>query len=172
MKYTFVIFCEPKDKLLQCISEGQRKACERRLKYGGEKKNEQTAAGTVHKYLWNSNLCILQPNYLQQTGTRGFVLGYLSKSSGTGRKIDETQNPKSYLISIALRIWKNKKRKFAWRKRMAGDSQLVEEAVSGDVLIGEDRASSPEGNVLAWELGFQYEFNSIAISKRFKTMAV
>lgn len=27
-------------------------------------------------------------------------------------------NPKSYLLSIALRIWKNRKRKFAWRSRI------------------------------------------------------
>ncbi|MDE7417961.1 MAG: RNA polymerase sigma factor [Lachnospiraceae bacterium] len=34
-------------------------------------------------------------------------------------KIEYSNNPKSYLLSIALRIWKNKKRKFAWRKRIA-----------------------------------------------------
>ena len=34
-------------------------------------------------------------------------------------KIEYSNNPKSYLLSIALRLWKNKKRKFAWRKRIA-----------------------------------------------------
>lgn len=29
------------------------------------------------------------------------------------------QNPKSYLLAVAVRIWKNKRRKFAWRKRIA-----------------------------------------------------
>lgn len=33
-------------------------------------------------------------------------------------RMDINQNPKSYLISIALRIWKNKRRKFAWRRRI------------------------------------------------------
>ena len=39
-------------------------------------------------------------------------------------KIEYSNNPKSYLLSIALRIWKNKKRKFAWRKRIA-DAQFM-----------------------------------------------
>lgn len=37
------------------------------------------------------------------------------------------QNPKSYLLAVALRIWKNKKRKYAWRKRIAGVQMLTEE---------------------------------------------
>lgn len=39
-------------------------------------------------------------------------------------KIDYENNPKSYLLSIVLRLWKNKRRKFAWRKRIA-DIQLI-----------------------------------------------
>ena len=34
-------------------------------------------------------------------------------------QIEYANNPKSYFLSIALRIWNNKKRKFAWRKRIA-----------------------------------------------------
>ncbi len=41
-------------------------------------------------------------------------------------KIKYEQNPGSYLISIALRLWKNKKRKFAWRDRIAGMDTLDE----------------------------------------------
>lgn len=42
-------------------------------------------------------------------------------------RINYENNPKSYLLSIALRIWKNKKRKYAWRKRIADTQSLVEE---------------------------------------------
>ena len=42
-------------------------------------------------------------------------------------KIDYGNNPKSYLLSVALRIWKNKKRKFAWRKRIADMQPFVNE---------------------------------------------
>ena len=41
-------------------------------------------------------------------------------------KIEYKENPKSYLLSIALRIWKNKKRKFAWRKKIADIQPMVE----------------------------------------------
>lgn len=40
--------------------------------------------------------------------------------------IDSSQNPKSYLLSVAVRIWKNKKRKYAWRNRIAAISPLAE----------------------------------------------
>ncbi len=42
-------------------------------------------------------------------------------------KIDWKKNPGSYLISITLRIWKNKKRKYAWRKRIAGIEEFTEQ---------------------------------------------
>ena len=45
-------------------------------------------------------------------------------------QIDIGQNPKSWLISVCLRLWKNRKRKFAWRKRIAGERLYVEEADS------------------------------------------
>lgn len=35
------------------------------------------------------------------------------------KEIDFAGNPKSYFLSIAVRIWKNKRRKLAWRKRIA-----------------------------------------------------
>jgi len=41
--------------------------------------------------------------------------------------IEPENNPKSYLLSIAIRLWKNQKRKYLWRKRIAGFSSLEEE---------------------------------------------
>lgn len=55
------------------------------------------------------------------------------KALELGEKIDYRRNPKSYFVSIALRIWKNRKRKFAWRKRIAGTVELAEEVVSDEV---------------------------------------
>ena len=37
---------------------------------------------------------------------------------------DVEANPKSYLLSIAIRLWKNKKRKAAWRKRIAPEQSM------------------------------------------------
>ncbi len=41
-------------------------------------------------------------------------------------KIDFRHNPKSYLLSITIRIWKNQKRKFAWRKRITDMHPLTD----------------------------------------------
>jgi RNA polymerase sigma-70 factor (ECF subfamily) len=43
-------------------------------------------------------------------------------------------NPKSYLLSIALRIWKNRVRKIAWRNRIAptGSDDGLSEMLAGD----------------------------------------
>ena len=45
------------------------------------------------------------------------------------QSIDYEKNPKSFLISIALRLWKNKKRKYAWRMRIAATESLIEETI-------------------------------------------
>lgn len=41
--------------------------------------------------------------------------------------IEAENNPKSYLLSITVRLWKNKKRKYAWRNRIAGMTSLSPE---------------------------------------------
>lgn len=43
------------------------------------------------------------------------------------QKIDWQENPKSFLLSVAVRIWKNRKRKAAWRNRIAPMEVLIEE---------------------------------------------
>ncbi|MCI8748815.1 MAG: RNA polymerase sigma factor [Lachnospiraceae bacterium] len=53
--------------------------------------------------------------------------------------IEAENNPKSYLLSITIRLWKNRKRKYAWRNRIAGFSSLEEETqeawdVNGNTL--------------------------------------
>ena len=68
-------------------------------------------------------------------------------------KIDIEQNSKSYLLSIAVRLWKNRRRKYAWRQRIAemenfSDEVYVcqsENTVSGnnpeeEMLIKEEKA--------------------------------
>ena len=45
-------------------------------------------------------------------------------------------NPKSYLLSIALRLWKNRVRKMAWRNRIA--PQVSGEALTETLKVEED----------------------------------
>ncbi len=63
-------------------------------------------------------------------------------------KIDYENNPKSYLLSIALRIWKNRKRKFAWRKRIADVQPMVDER---DVLVGDSQELFLEDKIIGKE---------------------
>lgn len=63
-------------------------------------------------------------------------------------KIDYGNNPKSYFLSIALRIWRNKKRKFAWRKRIADVQSIVDER---DAEMGEALELSPEERITSKE---------------------
>ena len=34
------------------------------------------------------------------------------------RQIDGAQNPKGFLIAVAARLWRNRRRKYAWRQRI------------------------------------------------------
>ena len=65
-------------------------------------------------------------------------------------KINATENPKSYLLSIALRVWKNHRKKYACRKRivdmdsLSEEMQDAEEAASYSLeeeMIAKERAS-------------------------------
>ena len=40
--------------------------------------------------------------------------------------LDAAGNPKSYLLSVAARLWKNQRRKAAWRKRIADVEQAMQ----------------------------------------------
>ena len=63
-------------------------------------------------------------------------------------QIDYERNPKSYLLSIALRLWKNRKRKYAWRNRIANVFSLTDEL---DLDIVKAAAFSPESELLKKE---------------------
>ena len=42
-------------------------------------------------------------------------------------RIDIEENMKSYLLSISIRIWKNRKRKWAWRNRIAPTAEIADD---------------------------------------------
>lgn len=61
-------------------------------------------------------------------------------------KIDRTNNPKCYLIGIANRLWKNKQKKYANRKRIAPMQQITYE--TEEVLMGRGEICVPEKVIL------------------------
>lgn len=60
------------------------------------------------------------------------------KALELSERIEYNRNPKSYLISVSLRIWKNKKRKYAWRNRIAGMEELNEVSEKNTFFIVEN----------------------------------
>lgn len=46
-----------------------------------------------------------------------------------GDRLEIEQNPKGYLLTVAVNLWKNRKRKWAWRQRITGPVVSMEDAV-------------------------------------------
>lgn len=139
-------------KLLQCISEGQRNLKKDVLNMVVKKMNRQELEQCIDTF-GNEIYAFCSRITCNKQEAEDLYQDTFLKAMELGEKIDVAQNPKSYLVSIALRIWKNRKRKFAWRQRIAGISVLVEEAV-GEGVQNTDKIS-PEENVLEWELKVQ-----------------
>lgn len=62
-------------------------------------------------------------------------------------------NPKSYLLTIAVNLWKNRKRKTAWRQRITGSEVSVEdesmpELPSRDMPVEEQMISREEKDLV------------------------
>lgn len=65
-------------------------------------------------------------------------------------RIDYEKNAKSYILSIAVKLWKNKKRKFTWRQRIASVDSL--EAVDECINVTSDNENTlPENDLLQKE---------------------
>lgn len=69
--------------------------------------------------------------------------------------IDSAGNVKSYCLSVALNIWKNKKRKYAWRKRIAGTQDYLDEEsqeyLRSAGVNSEEKVLEEERNRLVWK---------------------
>jgi RNA polymerase sigma-70 factor (ECF subfamily) len=71
------------------------------------------------------------------------------KAMEVRHKMDLNQNPKAFLISIAIRLRKNSRRKYAWRQRIAPIFQFHD---TGSKRLGGTDESTPEDTVLSNEL--------------------
>lgn len=64
-------------------------------------------------------------------------------------KIDKANNPKGFLISIAVGLWKNNRRKYARRQKIAPTEELIEAAPGNRVFMD---ISTPEDIAISNEL--------------------
>lgn len=63
--------------------------------------------------------------------------------------IEENRNPKGFLVSIAVKLWKNKSRKYARRNKIAPQEKLIDDADYSYILYDN---LTPEDIVLSKEL--------------------
>lgn len=57
------------------------------------------------------------------------------------KQLDELEtklNVKNYLISLAIGIWNNRKRKYAWRNRIAPQKELIDDADQDNEIASTD----------------------------------
>ena len=65
-------------------------------------------------------------------------------------RLDFKSNPKGYLLSVCVNLWRNKRRKLAWRQRIAGpelrmdDTDTAWEPPSGEASVEEQMISREE----------------------------
>ena len=71
------------------------------------------------------------------------------KATELCRKIDRYDNPKAFLLAIALRLWRDKRRKFARRRRIAPMESLPEDGPQGRFAGAEE--DQPEEIAIARE---------------------
>jgi len=64
-------------------------------------------------------------------------------------EIDKDNNPKGFLISIAIGLWKNNRRKYAWRQRIAPTEELNDDVNNSYIFKDE---STTEDIVISNEL--------------------
>ena len=64
------------------------------------------------------------------------------------KKLDIQQNLKSYALSISILIWKNKKKKYANRKRLLPMESIDSMENEGTLSIADRSAISPENCIL------------------------
>lgn len=66
-------------------------------------------------------------------------------------KLDSVQNVKAYALSVAIFLWKNKKKKYLKRNKIVSFRSLDEIMITDGGGLEDSNAPSPEGNVLEEE---------------------
>ena len=66
-------------------------------------------------------------------------------------KLDASQNVKAYALSVAILLWKNKKKKYLKRNKIVSIRSLDEIMTTDSSVLEDTVAPSPEGNVLEAE---------------------
>ena len=79
-------------------------------------------------------------------------------------------NPKSYLLSIAINLWKNKRRKYAWRKRILKMDSLeqVTDTYGEQMVMVPGEEAQPEEVMLSKEQSEQVRKHLAVLPEKYK----
>ena len=118
---------EPYALLLQCIGEGQINAVKLKTSqfFAGRiitlDSTEFTELINQHGKDIYGFCCRLAGN---QHEAEDLYQDAFLKAFELMKQLDASYNPKSFILSIVIRLWKNKKRKYAWRQRIVTTVEL------------------------------------------------
>lgn len=87
------------------------------------------------------------------------------KATELCHRIDDTRNPKIFLISIAANTWKNQRRKFGWRQRIAKMVAFQDDLDNASGMID---GATPEHAALDNELHAMLDMASASLNDKFK----
>lgn len=80
-------------------------------------------------------------------------------------KIDKDINPKGFLISIAIGLWKNNRRKYAWRQKIAPMAEFNEAVNNGYIFKDEP---NPEDIVISDEIRIMIQTAADKLNNKLK----
>jgi len=82
------------------------------------------------------------------------------------KRMDAEQNPKSFLLTTAMNLWKNRKRKYAWRNRIAAMESLENEKTP----MPESEGKTPEETLVSKEEKEMVDRAVAALREKYKSV--
>ena len=85
-------------------------------------------------------------------------------------KLNKTDSLKSYALSVSILIWRNKKRKFAWRHRIAAFESYEKHLESGGFRMPGKKSEEPEQRLLQKEMTEMVQRQVQALPQKYRTV--
>ena len=85
-------------------------------------------------------------------------------------KLNKRDSLKSYALSVSILIWRNKRRKFAWRHRIAAFESYEKHLESGGFRMTGKKSEEPEQRLLQKEMTEMVQRQVQALPQKYRTV--
>ena len=85
-------------------------------------------------------------------------------------KLNKRDSLKSYALSVSILIWRNKRRKFAWRHRIAAFESYEKHLESGGFRMTGKKSEEPEQRLLQKEMTEMVQRQVQALRQKYRTV--